>query len=178
LNVIWLDAHGDFNTPETTPSGYLGGMVLAAALGRGAPELTSLGGTGPPVPDERVGLMAIRALDEEERASLDDSRVRFTVFERRDDLNRAVDAFLEETEGPVILHFDVDSVDPRDLPHVSFRAPGGPRVPEVRESLMSVAESGRLVALEVASLDATQKNAASSAALISGMVAETVAASQ
>ncbi|MFQ5950880.1 MAG: arginase family protein [Candidatus Geothermarchaeales archaeon] len=174
LNLVWLDAHGDFNTPDTTPSGFIGGMVLAAAVGRGPEELTSFADPVPPVSEDHVGLMALRDLDELEEVSLRESRVTWRLFEKDGELRSAVDEFLDGSEGPVFVHLDMDSVDPRDVPHVNFPTPGGPRVPEVRRSLLEVSESGRMVGFEVASLDARQANEASSAGLISRLVAEVV----
>jgi len=174
LNLIWLDAHGDFNTPDTTPSGHIGGMVLAAVVGRGPEELTSFAEPVPPVSEDRVGLMAIRDLDELEEVSLRESRVTARLFETTGELRSGVAEFLDGSGGPVFVHLDVDSIDPRDVPHVNFPTPGGPRITEVRRSLLEVAESGRMVGFEVASLDATQDKEASSARLIGRLVADVV----
>jgi arginase len=139
--VFWLDGHGDFNTPDTTPSGFLGGMPLAMAVGRG--DLRILDGLGlHPVPERDVILTDGRDLDPGEAAALADSEVR---------LVSDFAALLEEPlpEGPIYVHFDTDIVDPAEVPAMNYPAPGGPTAELVGRVFRRWAESGRVAAVSV-----------------------------
>jgi arginase len=141
IGVIWIDAHGDFNTPETSTSGYLAGMILAAATGQYRDEIRA--SDGEPVPEQNVVLVGVRDLDPEERSRLESS-----------DIN-VVDAVKVRTEGAgaslrepleglasrvreVYVHLDVDSLDPEYAPGVDFPAPEGLTPGEVEEILQAV----------------------------------------
>jgi len=139
--VYWFDAHGDFNTPETSPSGYLGGMPLAMITGRGdqslleAVELT-------PVPDERVVLSGARDLDPAEAEALAASGLsRLSVH----DIAHAV-----PPDGPLFVHLDVDVVNPHEMPAVDYPAGGGPGVAAVRAAMIHLAATDRVVGFSVA----------------------------
>ncbi|MGH2947413.1 MAG: arginase family protein [Solirubrobacteraceae bacterium] len=128
VTVVWLDAHGDFNTPATTPSGFLGGMCLAAACGRwdtGWPETLD---------PAWVSFVGVRDLDQGERLEVERAGVGTGVPE----------------SGPVYVHLDVDVLDPSVLP-AQFPVPGGLAVEEVRDLLAGL--GGRLVGLEVTALE-------------------------
>ena len=130
VRFLWIDAHGDFNTPETTPSGFLGGMCLAAACGRwdaGRP------GTIDP---ERVSFLGVRDLDPGERVELDDAGVGTGVPD----------------DGPVYVHLDLDGLDPSVMP-VQFPVPGGLAAEEVREVLARLVAERRLAGLEVTAFE-------------------------
>jgi len=112
--ILWFDAHGDFNTPETTVSGALEGMSLAIATGACHAGLRERIGLTP-IPESRVFLISTRSLDPEERRRLDRSEVR-----------RADVSTLPQTlAGPVYLHLDLDVLDPDLSPGVNFSEPGG-----------------------------------------------------
>ena len=114
--VLWLDAHGDFNTPETTSSGYLGGMALAGACGRWDAGLGEAG-----VPAERVALAGVRDLESAERKALEDSAVTVigaSPVETLVAVKNALDG------APVYVHLDLDVLDPDHFP-AQFPAPGG-----------------------------------------------------
>jgi arginase len=132
--VLWLDAHGDFNSPETTSSGYLGGMCLAGACGVWDP---GLGHT--PIDPARVVQWGVRDLDGGERVLLETRGV-----------HRVEDASaLEGLE--VFVHVDFDVLDPADMP-ARFPAPGGASPERVRDLLEQVAGSCTVVGLEVTSI--------------------------
>ena len=142
-SLIWFDAHGDFNTWETTPSGFLGGMPLAMAVGRG--EQTMVEGVGlTPLPEERVILTDARDLDPGEREAVETSAV--THLPR-------VEGLLERElpAGPLYVHFDVDVLDPREAPAMNYPAPGGPPAETLRRVFRGVAESGRVAAVSLSS---------------------------
>ncbi len=138
--VVWLDAHGDFNTPETTPSGYLGGMPLAALAGRCLPELTAAAGLQAPIPEERIILLGVRDLDPPEQAALEASPV--TVMTTAQ-LREAPDAVAQAlarlgAQGPIYLHIDVDVLDPAVMPGVVYPTPGGLSLDELAGLLKTV----------------------------------------
>ena len=133
LAVVWLDAHGDFNTPAITTSGYLGGMPLAMLTGR-APELfcTALGLR--PVPDTSVVLAGARDLDPAERDALTVSHVRRVPADPAA-LTSAVGGL---GRTPVYLHLDVDVMDSAQVPGLRFPAGPGPTVTQIGECLAAV----------------------------------------
>jgi arginase len=139
--VVWIDAHGDFNTPDTSVSGYLGGMVLSFITGRGDDD-----GVGPrlglaPVPDERVLLVGARDLDPAEDELLATTGVRRVALA---DLEAALASSL--LAAPLFLHVDLDVIDPGSLPGLLFPAAGGADVDAVCAAVAAVAATGRLAA--------------------------------
>ena len=132
--ILWYDSHGDFNTPETTPSGFLGGMPLAAMVGRGNQHLMR-GVELDPVAESDVIISDVRNLDPEEGVMLRDSDV--TIYETLDELSEA-----ELPEKPIYLHFDTDVVDCADIPALSYPEPGGPSLGESIASLRDVMRRG------------------------------------
>jgi arginase len=117
LALAYFDAHGDFNTPETSPSGYLPGMPLACVCGRGLEDLRLAAGLLDPVAEADVSLLGVRDLDPPERAVLDTTPVR--RFEPDQLETFAPLAF------PTYLHIDLDTLDPSLAPGVTHPAPGG-----------------------------------------------------
>jgi len=138
--LVWFDAHGDFHTEQTTASGYLGGLPLAKAVGRG--DLSLPQGLGlTPIAEDRVLLVDARDLDPPEVAALTESKVR----------RAGVDAVREALpEGPLHLHVDLDVFDAGLLHGLRFPAPRGPGIDAVTAAVRTVVESGRLVALSIA----------------------------
>ncbi len=137
--ILWYDSHGDFNTPETTPSGFLGGMPLAALVGRGNQHL--LRGLGlEPIAEADVILADARNLDPEEGLMLRESEV--TIYETLADLNAG-----PLPEGPLYIHFDTDVVDCAEMPAMSYPEPGGPSLDESIESLKRVLAQGNTVGI-------------------------------
>jgi arginase len=150
--VLWLDAHGDLNSPETSPSGNVHGMVLAAALGIAGPAFED--GWGLPALDRtRVALVGVRSLDEGERERLRslDAKV-FTMSDvDRLGVERAIRESLAHIAGPGFVHvsLDMDVVDPEVAPGVGTPVRGGLSYREAHLALELVAESGLLSALDV-----------------------------
>jgi arginase len=143
--LIWFDAHGDFNTWQTTPSGFLGGMPLAMAVGRG--EQTIVDGLGlRPLPEEKVILADARDLDPAEGEALRASAVTHLP---------QVEALLERDlpPGPLYVHFDCDVLDPQEAPAMKYPAPGGPSPDTLRRVFRRLAVTDRLVALSLSAWD-------------------------
>ena len=141
--VLWLDAHGDLNTPETSLTGNVHGMVLAAALGLG----------GAAVDPVRVALVGVRSLDDAERTLL---RELGAVVYTMSDLDRlgvehAIREALEHIDGPGFVHvsLDMDVVDPSDAPGVGTPVRGGLTYREAHLAMELVAESGIVGSLDV-----------------------------
>jgi arginase len=150
--VLWIDAHGDLNSPQTSPSGNVHGMVLAAALGLAGPQFED-GWQLPAVDRTRVALVGIRSLDAGERALLQglDARV-FTMSDvDRFGVERAVRESLAHIAGPGFVHLslDMDAVDPDVAPGVGTPVRGGLSYREAHLALELVAESGLLSSLDV-----------------------------
>jgi arginase len=139
--VVWFDAHGDFHTEATTTSGYLGGLPLAKAVGRGDLTLpAALGMT--PLPEQSVMLVDGRDLDPPEVTALASSQVL-----------RADVAELDTSPlpaGPLIVHVDVDVVDPAALAGLRFPAPAGPSLRAVADGIAAVARRREIAALDIA----------------------------
>jgi arginase len=138
--LVWLDAHGDANTEATTPSGYLGGMTLAKAVGWGDRELAHGIGLAP-LAEQRVLLVGARDLDVAEREALDRSGI---TRRHLADLDGGL------PEGALHVHLDLDIVDPGELPGLRYPAPGGPHRAEVHDAVARLAATGRVVALSLA----------------------------
>ncbi len=140
--LIFFDAHGDFNTWETTPSGFLGGMPLAMVSGRG--EQTIVEGAGlEPLPGERLVLVDGRALDPgEDRAVAESGITHTTVDELAHSLPPA---------GPLYVHVDGDVVDPGEMPAMNYPAADGPSLHAVRMAMIHLAATDRVAAFSISS---------------------------
>ena len=144
--VLWLDAHGDFNTPETTASGYLGGMALSGACGQWDAGLGQQ-----PVPTDRVVLAGVRDLDAPERAALEASDVTVigaSPVETLVAVKNALDG------APVYVHLDLDVLDPEDFP-AQFPAPGGLGPEKLYDLLEAITDTSEIVGLEVTAFAAS-----------------------
>ncbi len=139
--VVWLDAHGDVHTPETSTSGYLGGMSLRLLLGTHPGLLAGPLGVRP-VPEDRVVLAGARDLDPPEADYLRDSAIRVRGVT---DLDPA-----DLPDGPLILHVDLDVVDAAELPGLLFPAAGGPPASDVVRAVHRVLGTGRVTVLDIA----------------------------
>jgi len=155
LGVIWLDAHGDFNTPETTPSGNIHGMPLAALCGLGDPRLTALWDETPPVIDpKRVAVIGARDLDPGEKDNLREADVLVLSMEQIDRigivaaLERAIERISRDVDG-IYLSMDLDAIDPRFAPGVGTPVVGGLTYREAHLVCEVVAETGRLIGMDI-----------------------------
>ena len=154
VGVIWFDAHGDMNTPETSPSGNIHGMPFAAILGRGAPELTHVSGFAPKVSPEDCVLIGARSVDREEAAALRASGIRVVTMRELDE--RGMSAVMDEamwlasrrTAGFHVT-MDMDFVDPDFAPGVGTPVPGGPTYRESHLAMEKIADSGKMLSFEL-----------------------------
>lgn len=137
--LVWIDAHGDFNTPETSPSGFLGGMPLAMIVGRGPQWMCGAVGLRP-LPEDRVWLIDGRDLDPLERVAVDNSALRRTGMAGLASLS---------IDAPVHLHLDIDVIDASEAPAHNYPVPGGPGIAETVEACRAFADRNRIAAISV-----------------------------
>ncbi|HVB74503.1 MAG TPA: arginase [Ktedonobacteraceae bacterium] len=160
VGVIWIDAHADFNTPESTPSGNIHGMSLAALVGIGDRRLVELGGIGRKVDPTRVVIIGSRDLDPGERAFLREVGVNVFTMKEIDRLGlaavmeQAIDLATRDTNG-LHISFDMDAVDPDYAPGVGTRVAGGLTYREAHLSLELIADSGKMTSLEIVEVNPT-----------------------
>ncbi|MGH7510263.1 MAG: arginase [Gemmatimonadales bacterium] len=154
LGLLWVDAHGDINTPETSPSGNIHGMPLAALLGYGAGELIGVGGGFPKVAPENVALVGIRSLDPGEKRRLKETGVQ--VHTMADIDQHGVHEIMQMalawvTRGTDYLHvsFDLDAVDPMLAPGVGTPVKGGLDYRESHLIMELIAAAGVMTSLEL-----------------------------
>jgi arginase len=158
IGCLWLDAHGDMNTPDSSPSGNVHGMPLAAIIGYGAPELVELAGFKPMVSPRNVALVGIRDLDARERRMVKESGVH--VFTMRDIDERGMREVMaaalrfanDETDG-VSVSLDLDFVDPEDAPGVGTPVRGGVTYREAHLAMEMIADSETMVSMEVVEIN-------------------------
>jgi arginase len=159
LGLIWMDAHGDMNTPETTGSGNVHGMPLAALLGNEPAELASIGASPSVLPRHTV-LVGIRNLDDQEKEQIRQSGVHvFTMKDiDRDGIARVAEraiALAAEGTGGIHVSFDMDVCDPTIAPGVGTAVKGGLDYREAHMVMEMVADSRRLVALDLVEINPT-----------------------
>lgn len=153
IGLLWFDAHGDANTPDTTPSGNIHGMSLAISMGLGDPELVHLGGRSPKVDPKRVALIGVRDLDPGERENLRAAGAAiYTIREldergMRDIVNEAIGRVSDGTAG-IHLSFDLDVVDPEDAPGIGTAVPGGITYREAHLAMEILSERARIVSAD------------------------------
>jgi arginase len=158
IGYIWLDAHGDMNTPESSPSGNIHGMPLAAIMGFGAPELVDLGGFHPKAEPGNIVIVGARDLDAQERKIVKKSGIHvFTmrdIDERgmREVMSEALKYAMDDTEG-VAVSLDMDFVDPADAPGVGTPVRGGVTYREAHLAMEMIADSEAMVSLEVVEIN-------------------------
>lgn len=158
IGLIWVDAHADMNTPETSPSGNVHGMPLSALLGMGAEKLVEMGGFSPKVSRENVCLIGIRNLDHHEKAIVRRSGIH--AYTMRDIDERGMSAIAAEaidlaSRGTAGFHvsFDLDGMDPVQVPGVGTPVRGGISWREGNLFMEKVADSKLLLGLEVTELN-------------------------
>jgi arginase len=175
IGLLWVDAHGDMNTPETTPSGNVHGMPLAALLGAEPFELARIGGFWPKAVPEHTVLIGVRDLDERERGVVRSLKVR--VFTMKDIDRLGIASVAEEAlrvvaNGTAGVHvsFDLDVCDPLVAPGVGTAVKGGLNYREAHTLMEMVADSGALIALDIVEVNPILDNQNSTAVLGSELV--------
>ncbi len=154
IGLVWVDAHADMNTPETSPSGNVHGMPLACCIGMGPPELTSIYGYAPKVEARNVALICLRSVDANERRNVQKAGVH--AYTMRDIDERGLRAIMQEaleivndgTEG-FHLSFDMDSVEPQEAPGVGTPVKGGMTYREAHLAMENICDCDRMLGLEV-----------------------------
>jgi arginase len=154
VGLIWLDAHADMNTPDSSPSGNVHGMPLACIVGMGPPELTAIYGYSPKVDPRNAVIVGLRDVDQVEKPHVRESGVR--AFTMRDIDERGLRSVMEEairiaSEGTAGFHLslDMDFVDPKDAPGVGTPVRGGATYREAHLAMEMICDSGRMVSMEV-----------------------------
>jgi arginase len=142
LVLVWIDAHGDLNTPATSPSGFLGGMPFATLLGWCHEPLRVAAGLDPALPEASAALVGARDLDPGERDAIGGSQLVVA-----DDVAAALAAL--PAGAPIHLHLDGDVLDPADAPGVDFPAPGGWSGERLVAEVAALAATGRVVGVSV-----------------------------
>ena len=154
LGLLWIDAHGDINTPETSPSGNIHGMPVASLLGEGPDTLTAIRGTAPKVNARNVALVGIRSLDEGEKVRLKRHGVQVHTMSDidRSGIHRIMKkALARVTDGTDCVHvsFDLDAVDPTVAPGVGTPVKGGLDYREAHLIMELLHDSGVMTSLEL-----------------------------
>ena len=154
IGLLWLDAHADMNTPESSPSGNIHGMPLAAIAGYGPDELTQLAGPKPMVNPHNICMVGVRDIDAKERKIIKESGVHaFTMRDldergMREVMAEAIRFASDETDG-IAVSLDLDFVDPADAPGVGTPVRGGVTYREAHLAMEMIADTKAVVSLEV-----------------------------
>ncbi|UQZ87458.1 Arginase [Paenibacillus konkukensis] len=179
IGVLWFDAHGDLNTVQTSPSGNVHGMPLAAMLGYGYPALKHIGGKRPKVRPEHLVLIGTRSLDTGEQELIQRAGIRMYASRELHRLGmsevvrQALAAAGEGTDG-IHVSFDLDGLDPGEAPGVGTPVSAGMRLTEALEAMRVIAASGLLVSAEFVevnpALDLRSKTAHAAVELICSLL--------
>ncbi|OXS74699.1 arginase [Domibacillus enclensis] len=181
LGVIWYDAHGDLNTADTSPSGNIHGMPLAASLGFGDPALTNIGGFSPKIKPENVVIIGARDLDDGERKLIKETGIKVFTMHEIDRLGmttvmKETIEYLRERTEYVHLSLDLDGLDPTEAPGVGTPVAGGLSYRESHLAMEMLEESGIITSAEFVEvnpiLDEKNKTGAAAVALIASLLGE------
>ena len=176
LTVFWLDAHADFNTPETSPSGNIHGMPAAVLCGKGPPELIALGHARPMLETAALVQFGIRSVDHiEKRAVVDNGH---EVYDMRRIDERGMRAVMDEAletavrrGGHLHVSFDVDFLDPSIAPGVGTTVTGGPNYREAQLCMEMIHDAGLLGSLDIVELNPALDQQNQTASLMVELVA-------
>ncbi|MCA9990628.1 MAG: arginase [Ardenticatenaceae bacterium] len=157
VGIVWIDAHGDFNTPETTPSGNIHGMPVAALVGDGAADLVNVGFAGAKIHPAQIVQIGIRDLDQPERERLLRSGISVYTMRHLDELGMAAVArrALDRLRHLPRIHvsLDMDSLDPDEAPGVGTPVPGGLTYREAHLLMEILGDSGRVKSIDVVEIN-------------------------
>ena len=156
LYILWLDAHSDFNTPETTMSGNLHGTPLAYLTGRNG--FSGFPKNDAPVPDHQVCILGLRSVDQAEKNALQQSEIQFYDMRAIDEqgIKRPLQSFLDQVKannGLLHVSLDVDFLDPSVAPAVGTSVPGGATVREAHLVMEILCDSGLMTSLDLVELN-------------------------
>ncbi len=179
LGVIWIDAHADMNTDETTPSGNIHGMSLAASIGLGSKRLTEIYSPAPKVLPENTVIIGARSIDTDERKNI--KKAGITVYTMSDidkmGIHRITSKVLKQFKNNVDhihVSFDVDSVEPSIVPGVGTPVPGGLSYREAHLLMETIAECGCMSSLEITEVNPILDNRNASAVFAVELVASSM----
>jgi arginase len=155
IGIIWIDAHGDFNTPETSFSGILAGMPVAILAGLAGPQWREAAGLAAPIPTDRLLLAGVRELDDKESELLRSTQVRVlhTGDLRVQDRFAGVIEWLAHRCALLYLHVDLDVLDPRFVPSASTPSANGLTIDELVATMRTVLQIGRVAVVTASSLN-------------------------
>jgi arginase len=161
IGLIWFDAHMDAHTPETTPSGHIHGMPVAALLGFGYPTLTSIAKDAPKFKPQNVCYIGVRSYESGEAELL--KKLNVKVYYMEEVLRRGFQEILQEAVYHVSQHtvgyglsLDLDGIDPRDAPGVDVPEPNGVRAEDLMLALPMITNDPRLLLTEIVEFDPTR----------------------
>ena len=175
IGLIYLDAHGDFNTPETTPSGLIGGMDVAVLAGRGPDLLTNIFGHKPQLQEEQIAIFGARDLDPPEREMLKKSKVNLYTIDKVRELGPE-HAMMEATEKllraskRIYVHIDIDVLDPKEMEAIHMPVPDGLGLSECANALKVVSQSGRLCGLAIMVFNARKDSSGKEAVKLNQLI--------
>jgi arginase len=155
IGIVWLDAHGDFNTPETSFSGILAGMPVAILAGLAGPLWRGAAGLAAPIPTDRILIAGVRELDQQEETllrSTDVSVITADQLKTTDSLQRAV-ARLNEHCSLFFLLIDLDVLDPHLIPSATTPSAGGLSIEEAAATIKTILVTGKVAAVCLTSLN-------------------------
>jgi arginase len=176
IGMVYMDAHGDFNTPETTPSGIIGGMDVAIVAGRGPEKLVAMFGHSPLLPEENIVLYGVRDLDPLEAKALAESKVRVYTREKiksqgAEKAAEEILSYLELKCGCLYLHIDLDVLDKSVFSAQGLPVPNGLSKEEFQSTLKVLAKNGKLCGVALMVFDAAKDADGSQARRIVELVA-------
>ena len=157
VGLIWIDAHGDINTPDTSLSGMLGGMPVAISTGLCLPRLRMKCGLDPPLPTRYVTMVSVRDLDPLEQELLDRTEIQHITTKHIRDLSPVIDLEMERLAtftDTIYVHIDMDALDPSEVQGHDLTVPAGPTSQEMAEALELMFEHPSAGAFGVASYPA------------------------
>ncbi|MCK5100292.1 MAG: arginase [Desulfobacteraceae bacterium] len=169
IGLLWIDAHGDFNTPETSPSGNIHGMPLSILIGEGDDTLVNIGRAGAKVEPENIVLIGIRDLDEKEKQRLNNSDI--TVFTMRDIDEQGISAILNKALMKFVhlkkihLSLDMDALDSIEVPGVGTPVAGGLTYREAHLLMEILSDTGKLASMDLVELNPILDNKNKTASL-------------
>lgn len=182
VGVMWIDAHGDFNTPESSPSGNVHGMPLAALCGHGLPELVDVGRKGPKIRPEDVMIIGVRSLDPRERDLIRESRM--GVYTMRELDERGIAEVAREAlrrlghHTRIHVSLDVDCLDPMFAPGVGTPVAGGLTSREGHLLMEIMADDGRVASIDCVEinpiLDEKNRTAEMAAGLLASLLGKSI----
>lgn len=182
VGVLWVDAHADFNTPQTSPSGNVHGMVLAVLMGDGPSELTSIGGPQPKLKPSQVAMVGVRDVDPAERLRLLDSGISvhtIRVVDEHGMSNVAHDILAQFTDCDYLhVSLDLDSCEPQIAPGVGTPVDGGLSYREAHLLMEILADSGKVGSVDVVEinpiLDVANRTAIIAAELLASLLGKRI----